>query len=37
MREFFEARVRALLVRWLQIFAVSGVAVAMGWYAWKLR
>jgi hypothetical protein len=35
MQEFFENIFKAAVVRWLQIFAVSGVATAMGWYAWK--
>jgi Sulfotransferase domain len=37
MQEFFGTIMAASLVRWLQIFAVSGAAVAMGWYAWKQR
>lgn len=35
MHEFFESILKAAIVRWLQIFAVSGAAAAMGWYAWK--
>ena len=37
MKEFFEKIVVASLVRWMQIFAVSGAAVAVGWWAWKQR
>jgi hypothetical protein len=37
MREFFETIFKAAIVRWLQIFAVSGAVVGVGWYALKQR
>lgn len=37
MREFFETIFKAAIVRWVQIFAVSGAALAMGLYALKQR
>ena len=37
MREFFETILKAALLKWLQMFAVSGLFIAMGWYALRQR
>ena len=37
MEEFFKGVVRAAAVRWLQIFATSGVALGFALWSWRRR